>query len=118
MVCLTVTELDLSFIHIQYNSVLRILNEEKCSLAQAMDSYGVARNTIQDFITICELKIMDKEKYKAITKLEKDGTEKPSVRTIEKRCRAALLEYKAQSIKYKEEGKLLPFFPSESFYAH
>ena len=96
MVCRTVTGLDLSFIHIRYNRVLRTLNKEKCSLAQAMDSYGVATNTIRDFIGICELKIMDKEKYKAITKLEKDGTGKPAVRTIEKRCRAALSEYKAQ----------------------
>ena len=67
-------------------------------------------------IGICELKIIDKKKYKTITAMERDRSGKPAVKTIEKRCRAALNEYKAQAKKYKEDGRLLPFYPSESFY--
>lgn len=81
-----------------------------------MESYGVARNTLRDFIGICELKIIDKKKYKTITAMERDRSGKPAVKTIEKRCRAPLNEYKAQAKKYKEDGRLLPFYPSESFY--
>ena len=59
------------------------------------------------------MKILDKTKYKTITAIERDCSGKPAVNTIEKRCRAALSEYKAQ---VKEDGRLLPFFPTESFY--
>ena len=119
MVCPTVTGLDLKGLHLRYRSVLelQILNKEKTSLAQAMEKYGVARNTIRDFLGICELKILDKERYKAIIELEREVTGKPAVKNIEKRCRAVLSDYKAQSKRLKEEGQLLPFFPSESFYS-
>ena len=103
----------LRLIHARYDSVLKIFKTENCSLAHAMESYGVARNTLRDFIGICELKILDKTKYKTITAMERDRSGKPAVKTIEKRCRAALSEYKAQA---KEDGRLLPFFPTESFY--
>ena len=110
------TRLDLSLIHARYNKVLKIFKKENCSLAHAMELYGVARNTLRDFIGICELKIVDKEKYQTITAVERDRSGKPAVRTIEMRCRAALSEYKAQVRKHKEDGRLLPFYPSESFY--
>ena len=116
MFFLTVTGLDLRLIHARYNSVRKILKKENCSLAHAMESYGVARNTLRDFIGICELKIIDKKKYKTITAMERDRSGKPAVKMIEKRCRAALNKYKVQAKKYKEDGRLLPFYPSESFY--
>ena len=31
-----------------------------------MKQYGVSRNTIRDYIGICELKIIDAEKYKTV----------------------------------------------------
>lgn len=37
-----------------------------------MELYGVARNTLQDFIALCELKILDKEKCKAIIEVKKN----------------------------------------------
>ena len=116
MFFVTVTGLDLSLIHARYESVLKILKKENCSLSKAMESYGVARNTLRDFIGICELRIIDGKRYKTIMTMERDRSGKPAVKTIEMRCRAALAEYKAQVKTYKEAGRLLPFFPSESFY--
>ena len=81
-----------------------------------MESYGVARNTLRNFIGICELRIIDEKKYNTIITMERDRSGKPAVKTIEMRCRAALSEYKAQVKNYKKDGRLLPFFPSESFY--
>ena len=106
-----VTGLDLSLKHARYESVLKILKKENCSLSKAMESYGVARNTLRDFIGICELRIIDEKRYNTIMTMERDRSGKPAVLT-----RAALAEYKAQVKTYKEAGRLLPFFPSESFY--
>ena len=47
---------------------------------------------------------------------ERDRCGKPSVKDIELRCRAAPSEYRTQSKRFKEEDRLLPFFPKESFY--
>ncbi len=60
-------------IHARYNRVLKILKKENCSLTHAMESYGVARNTLRDFIGIYALKIIDKKKYKTITAMERDN---------------------------------------------
>ena len=74
------TGLDLSLIHAHYNSVLQVLIKENCSLMHAMESYGVARNTLRDFIGICELKIIDRRKYNTITGMERDRSGKPVVK--------------------------------------
>lgn len=103
---LIVTGLDLEAIHTRYEAVLEVMKERKCSLAQAMKIYGVARNTLRDFIGICELKIVDQDKFNNVIALERESQGRPSVRGIEQRCRAA-----------KEERKLLPFFPLDGFYA-
>ena len=118
MCCLTVTGLNLGGIHARYGRVLRVLKEKKCSLAKALTLCGVARNTLRDFIGLCEMKILDKVKYKSIIEEEKGRTGQPSVKTIEMRCRAALSDYKTQSRRYKEGGKLLPFYPTDSFYSN
>jgi len=118
MCYLTVTGLNLGGMNTHYGRVLCVLKEKKCSLAKAMTLCGVARNTLRDFIGLCEMKILDKGRYKSIMEEEKDRTGQPSVKTIEMRCRAALSEYKTQSRKYKEEGKLLPFYPKDSFYSN
>lgn len=110
------TGLDLGGIHARYEQVLKVMTEKKCSLAKAMDKCGVARNTLRGFIGICELKILDQEKFNTVVSTERERCGKPSVKDIEQRCRVALSEYRAQSKRFKEEGRLLPFFPEESFY--
>ena len=105
------TGLDLSPNQARYEEVLKMFKKENCSLVHAMESYGVARNTLHDFISIRKLKIIDEEKYHTITAMERDRSGKPAVKTIEMRCRAPLSKYKAQLRKYKENGRLLPFFP-------
>lgn len=62
------------------------------------------------------MKIIDRKKYNTIAEMVRDRSGKPAVKTIEMRCRAALYKYKVQVKKYKEDGRLLPFFPLESFY--
>ena len=80
----------------------------------SLEKYGVARNTLTGFIGICELNILDRDNFNTVVSTERCG--KQSVKDIELRCRAALSEYRAQSKRFKEEGRLLPFFPTESFY--
>ena len=116
MLRLIVTGLDLGGIHARYEGVLRIMNQRKCSLAKAMEKYGVARNTLRGFIGICELKIVDQDKFNTVVSTERERRGKPSVKDIELHCRVALSDYKAQSKRFKEEGRLLPFFPAESVY--
>ena len=57
------TGLDLGGIHARYEGVLKIMKQRKCSLAKAMEKYGVARNTLRGFIGIYELKILDRYKF-------------------------------------------------------
>ena len=97
-----VTGLDLGGIHARYEGVLRIMNQRKCC-----QGYG---------------EIWSGQKYakrfhrhlRVSTERERCG--KPSVKDIELRCRVALSDYQAQSKRFKEEGRLLPFFPAKSFY--
>ena len=80
------TGLDLGGIHACYEGVLKILKQRKCSLAKAMEKYGVARNTLREFIGICELKILDRDKFNAVVSTERERCGKPSVKDIELRC--------------------------------
>jgi len=64
-----------------------------------MKQYGVSRNTIRDYIGICELKIIDAEKYKTVVQEATGEKGEASVKCIEKRCRVALREYRAQANK-------------------
>ena len=80
------TGLDLGGIHARYEGVLKILKQGKCSLAKAMVKYGVARNTLREFIGICELKILDRDKFNAVVSTEREHCGKPSVKDIELRC--------------------------------
>ena len=111
------TGLDLKVIHTRYEGVLEVMNERKCSLAQAMKIYGVARNTLRNFIGFCELKILNKDKFNNVTAMARGSQGRPSVRGIEPRCLAALAEYGAVLKRYKDERKLLLFFQLADFYA-
>ena len=80
-----------------------------------MSEYGVPRNTLREYIGICELKIIDPDKYKTVVQQESRNSGEASVKYIENSCRLALEEYQAQANKMKGEGKLLPFYPEEDF---
>ena len=62
------------------------------------------------------VKDIDPDKYETIVQQESGKRGKASVKCIEKSCRLALKEYRAQANKMKGEGKLLPFYPKEDFY--
>ena len=66
------TCLDLGGIHARYEGVLKIMKQRKCSLAKAMEKYGVARNTLREFIGICELKILDRDKFNTVDSTERE----------------------------------------------
>jgi len=55
------------------------------------------------------------DKFNAVVSTERERSGKPSF-DIEQRCRVALSEYRAQSKRFKEEGRRLPFSPERSFY--
>ena len=74
------TGLDLGGIHTRYEGVLKILKQRKCSLAKAMEKYGVARNTLR------ELKILDRDKFNTVVSTERERCGKPLVKDIELCC--------------------------------
>ena len=49
----------LSSIHSRYNKVLQTMKDNNCSMANAYRLSGCPRSTLQDFITIAELKKVD-----------------------------------------------------------
>ena len=78
--------------------------------------FGIPRNTLRDYIGICELRIIDSKRYKRVVEAERQRLGKVSVKSTELRRRAVLNEYRVQSNRLKEEKKLLPFYPKEGFY--
>ena len=72
------------------------------------DAIWCAKEYNKGYIGICELKIIDADKYKPVEK------GKASVKYIEKRCLVALGEYRAQANKMIAEGKLREGDPSTS----
>ena len=44
----------------------RFKRRKSASLSKAMKQFGVSRNKIRDYVGICELKIIDAEKYKTV----------------------------------------------------
>ena len=83
---------------------------------QAMVRFGIPRNTLRDYIGICELRRIDSKRYKRVVEAERQRLGKVSVKSTELRRRAVLNEYWVQSNRSKEEKKLLPFYPKEGFY--
>ena len=91
--------------------------QKECSLTEAMRQYGIPRNTLRGYIGICELKVIDAERYKRVIEAERERVGKVSVKCIELSCRAVLNEYRVQANKLKQQKKLLPFYPKEDFYS-
>jgi len=83
-----------------------------------MRRFGIARNTLRDYIGLCELKIVDPKRYERILATEREKTGKISAKSIERRCRAAVTvkELKTCVNELKEEKQLLPFYPNDEFY--
>ena len=80
-----------------------------------MRRFNIPRNTLRDYIGICELRIIDGESYKRVVEAERQKMGKVSAKTIEQRCRAVLNDYRVQANTLKQQ-KLLPFYPKEDFY--
>lgn len=74
------------------------------------------RNTLRDYIGLCELKIIDQDKYKTVVQQVVGKKCKASFKEVERHCRVALGDYRAQANKMKGEGQLLSFYPREQFY--
>lgn len=103
-------------IHERYSGFLRTMKEKWGSLMEAVGLFGVPRNTLRDFTGICELRIINDEKYDRVVQAVKEKMGKPSVKVIVSNCREALSDYRAQAIRFKSEEKLLLFYPEDDFY--
>ena len=88
---------NLEGIHERYQAVLDILIKKKCSLSEAMRRFGIPHNTLRDYVSICELKIIDIERYKKVVEAEWQRSGKVSVKSIKTCCRVALSEYRVQA---------------------
>lgn len=113
-----ITGVNLGGIHERYEGVLKIWTQKRCSLAKSMREYGVPQNSLRDYIGLCELKIIDQDKYKTVVQQVVGKKGKASVKEVERHCRVALGDYRAQANKMKGEGQLLPFYPREECYQH
>ena len=92
--------------------IMRSISKEKeCSLTEAMRQYGIPRNTLRDYIGICELKIIDAERYTRVIEAEREKVGKVSVKCIELSCRAVLNECRVQANKLKQQKKAPSFLP-------
>lgn len=103
-------------IHERHQAVLDILVNNQCSLTEAMRRFNIPRNTLRDYIGICELRIIDGERYKRVVEAKRQKMGKVSAKSIELRCRAVLNEYRFQANTLKQQKKLLPFYLKEDFY--
>ena len=81
-----ISGLTLDGIHKRYQGFLKILQKKRSSLAEAMRQYGVPRNTLRDYVGICELKIVDDEKNERVVGCEREKPGKVSVKQIEMCC--------------------------------
>ena len=111
------TGLDLGGIHARYEGVLKIMKQRKCSLAKAMEKYGVARNTLRGFIGICELKILDRNKFNTVVSTERECCGKPPVKDITPRCRVALSEYRCSPNDSRKKADFFLSFLQKAFTA-
>ena len=89
--------------------------EKQCSLTQSMRRFGIPRNTLRDYSSICELRIMDSVRYKRVVEAERQRLGKVSAKSIELRCRAVVNEYRVQSNRLKEERSSFLFIRRRAF---
>ena len=53
----------LSSIHSRYAKVLQVIDDNRCSMANAFRLAGCPRSTVRDFVSIAELKIVDHREH-------------------------------------------------------
>ena len=73
------------------------MRDNQESLAGAMLHFGVRRNTLRDFIGICELRVITKKSTGGggVVPSVTERTGKTMVKLIESKCREALSDYRA-----------------------
>ena len=96
--------------------MLTIFKTRDGTLADALREAKVPRNTLRDFLGMCELRILDERKYEATIGAIKRENEKPSVKDFERACRKELLRYYDEINEKKNLKVLLPIMTQKSFY--
>ena len=81
-------------------------------MANAFRLAGCPRSTVQDFVAIAELKIVDHREHDRVSR-DHAG----SVKELEVTCRRRLWSYLPVMANLQREGKLLPLKFDERFYA-
>ncbi|XP_067047209.1 uncharacterized protein [Acropora muricata] len=101
----------LSSIHSRYAKVLQVIDDNRCSMANAFRLAGCPRSTVWDFVAIAELKIVDHREHDRVIR-DHAG----SVKELEAICRRRLRSYLPVMANLRREGKLLPLKFDERFY--
>ena len=102
----------LSSIHSRYAKVLQVIDDNRCSMANAFRLAGCPRSTVRDFVAIAELNIVDHREHDRVIR-DHAG----SVKELEATCRRRLRSYLPVMANLRREGKLLPLKFDERFYA-
>ena len=102
----------LANIHEQYDQVLQMLKENRCSMACALRLAGCPRSTLRDFMAIAELKKVDSMELDLVL----HDQEVKSVRDLEVVCRKRLRRYIPVMSNMRREGQLLPMKFEARFY--
>ena len=96
--------MNLEGIHDRYEGVLKIFKKKNCSFAQAMRDFDVPRDTIRGYLGVCELKIIDLEKYHSVVQQERGTKGKAQIKK-KLRCynhfQSKLQKEPFFSVKYK-----------------
>ena len=102
----------LSSIHSRYAKVLQVIDDNRCSMANAFRLAGCPRSTVRDFVAIAEIRIVDHREHDRVIR-DHAG----SVKELEATCRRRLRSYLPVMANLWREGKLLPLKFDERFYA-
>ena len=102
----------LANIHEQYDQVLQMLKENRCSMACAFRLAGCPRSTLRDFLAIAELKKVDSMELDLVL----HDQEVKSVQDLEVVCCKRLQCYILVMINMRREGQLLPMKFEARFY--
>ena len=102
----------LASIHEQYDQVLQMMKENRCSMTCAFRLTGCPRSTLRDFVAIAELKRVDSRELDIVLRDQEVG----SVLDLEAVCRKRLRRYISVMSNMRREGPLLPLKFDPRFY--
>ena len=102
----------LAAIHDRYSHVLKIITENRCSMANAFRLASCPRSTVRDFVAVAELKLVDAREHDLVIRDPQGG----SVKELEAACRKRLRRHLPVMANMRREGKLLPLKFDERFY--